>query len=173
MLKLLGAMIVILAGGLLGYYQSIHLARRPRQIRQLILALQRLETEVLYGASPLPEALLSVSRPLPDPLRSMFNAAGEEMSRHESDRTAADSWKKAMNEYWPRTSMKGPEQETMRQLGFSLGISDREDQIKHIRLATGQLLAEEKTAAEDGKRYGSMWRSLGVLGATLVVIIMY
>ena len=173
MLKAAGAFIVLVAGALMGFYQSVHLNRRPRQIRQLILALQRLETEVLYGASPLPEALLSAGRPLPEPLRSMFVAAGREMERHPSSLSATECWQAALVEFWPRTSMKSQEQETMRQLGFSLGISDRDDQIKHIRLASGQLFAEEKAAADESRRYGSMWRSLGVLSAALVVIIMY
>jgi hypothetical protein len=56
MLKFLGAVLVLFAGTMFGFFQALQYARRPRQIRELITALQRLETEIVYGYTPLPEA---------------------------------------------------------------------------------------------------------------------
>ncbi|WNQ09403.1 stage III sporulation protein SpoIIIAB [Paenibacillus aurantius] len=172
MLKLIGALFVLFAGTMLGFYQAGQLARRPRQIRQLILALQRLETEILYGFSPLPEALQTVSRPLASPLSELFRQASDSMEER-SGASAEESWNGAVSRTWGQTSMKGNEQEVMKQLGHTLGISDREDQIKHIRLAVSHLQAEEQTAAEEQKRFEKMWKSLGVLAAALIVLLMY
>jgi stage III sporulation protein AB len=60
----------------------------------------------------------------------------------------------------------------MRELGFSLGASDRDDQIKHLRLATQQLASLAETAQSEQQKYESMWRSLGVLGGSLLVVLM-
>nr|WP_313782935.1 hypothetical protein [Paenibacillus larvae] len=52
MVKMLGAVLVLGAGTLYGFVQAMHYARRPKQIRQLHQALQRLETEIVYGYTP-------------------------------------------------------------------------------------------------------------------------
>jgi stage III sporulation protein AB len=68
--------------------------------------------------------------------------------------------------------MRENEKAVMLRLGSSLGISDKEDQIKNLQLAMLQLKAEEDAARDDQGRYEKMWKSLGVLIAVLVVILM-
>ncbi|WP_409346438.1 stage III sporulation protein SpoIIIAB [Paenibacillus sp. MBLB4367] len=172
MFKLIGAACILFAGTMLGFYQAGLFARRPKQIRQLVQALKRLETEIGYGFMPLPDALGTAAKPLSAPLAAMFTKAASRM-RDPDGRPAADSWKEAIAEGWPFTAMKAGELEVMQQLGSTLGVSDREDQIKHLRLAVSHLQAEEETAREEQKRYETMWKSLGVLTGALVVILMY
>lgn len=50
-------------------------------------------------------------------------------------------------------------------------MSDREDQLKHLKLAQQQLLAEESGARDDQARYEKLSRALGILLAALVVIL--
>jgi stage III sporulation protein AB len=71
------------------------------------------------------------------------------------------------------TACKKNEKDIMLLLGASLGVSDREDQLRYLRLAIAQLQAEEENAIEEQKRYEKMWRSLGVLAGALIVIVMY
>ncbi|WP_438432216.1 stage III sporulation protein SpoIIIAB [Gorillibacterium sp. sgz500922] len=172
MLKTLGALLLLAAGLLFGFHQSLALSRRPKQIRQLALALQRLETEIGYVATPLPDALRASASALSPPLAALFQAAADRMEEPGAGRTAAESWREAVQEGFSRTSMKEPEREALLQLGASLGISDTQDQLKHLRLAVSHLTVEERNASEEEKRYGKMWKSLGVLGAALVVVIM-
>ena len=68
--------------------------------------------------------------------------------------------------------MRAGEQAVLIRLGSSLGISDKDDQLKHIKLALLQLKAEEDAAKDDQGRYEKMWKSLGILIAVLVVILM-
>lgn len=172
MVKLIGACMIIIAGTLIGFYQALQLARRPRQIRQLIQALQRLETEISYGFTPLPHALLTISRQISQPLAQLFHSVGAQLA-HSSEKSTEESWRYAIESFWQRTAMMKPEQDIFMQLGLTLGITDREDQIKHLRLTASQLQTEELTAWEEQKRYEKMWKSLGLLGATLVVILVY
>lgn len=173
MVKLIGAFLILAAGLLIGWYQSLQLARRPRQIRQLALALSRLETEIQYGSTPLPDALRSASIPLSYPLSEMFLAAAAQMSDLTSGISAAESWNEAITDSWKRTAMKDSEKEALRQLGATLGISDAYDQVKHIRLAIQHLAVEERNAQEDERVYVKLWRSLSLLGSALIVVIMF
>ncbi|GIP32262.1 stage III sporulation protein SpoIIIAB [Paenibacillus sp. J2TS4] len=172
MLKLLGALLILFAATMFGFYQSLQLSRRPKQIRELIQLLQRLETEIVYGSTPLSDALLSSCKPLSEPVAAMFRQAADHLNRP-TGKTTEESWRKAIDGGWKDTAMKAAERDILHQLGCSLGITDKEDQLKHLRLAVNHLLAEEDNAAEDQKKYATMWKSLGALAGALIVILMY
>ncbi|RUS48059.1 stage III sporulation protein SpoIIIAB [Cohnella sp. AR92] len=171
MIKLIGAALVLFAGTMIGFLQAARFAERPKQIRHLLHALQRLETEIGYGQTPLPEALSRVARVLPPVLAVLFERISKEL-RSVSGETVKDAWERIMNEGWPATAMKAGEKEAILRLGSSLGGSGRDDQLKHVRLAVLQLQDEEAAAREDQAKYERLSRSLGVLGAALVVILM-
>ncbi|WP_336786864.1 stage III sporulation protein SpoIIIAB [Paenibacillus sp. MMO-177] len=171
MIKLLGAVLILFAGTMIGFQQAARLAARPRQLRQLAHALQRLETEIGYGHTPLPEALVRTAEAVPEPLAQLFRDTADRVQGPEG-LTFRESWEQAMTSGWGLTALRQTEQSVMLRLGSTLGISDKEDQLKHIHLALLQLKAEEDTAREDQSRYEKMWKSLGVLIAVLVVILM-
>ena len=126
MLKLAGALCILLSGTLFGFFQAQQLSRRPKQIRQLIQALQRMETEISYGFTQLPEALDTIARQTAEPLAGMFRemaAALTLMSGH----SVKEVWQSAVSEGWKKTSMKEAEKEILLQIGFTLGLTDRED----------------------------------------------
>lgn len=172
MLKLLGAALILFAGTMVGFAQSFALARRPRQIRELIQALQRLETEIAYGFAPLHEALENAGRPLSPPVSRIFRSAGKRLNGSEPI-SVEESWLAAVEEGWPHTALRSGEREVFRQLASSLGVSDREDQRKHLMLAVSQLQAEEAAAVDHNRTFGSMWKSMGVLAGALIVVLMY
>lgn len=172
MLKLFGAVLVLLAGTMLGFAKASVYARRPKQIRGLIHALQRLETEMNYGFTLLPEALLRIAGQLEPQLAVLFRTAAEPLLAGDGA-TAGESWRNAVNACWKQTALSSNEREILSQMSFTLGISDRDDQIKHLRLAVSLLQAEEQSAWDDQRRYEKMWRSLGVLAGAFVVILMY
>ncbi|GAB6929857.1 stage III sporulation protein SpoIIIAB [Paenibacillus sp. JCM 10914] len=172
MLKLVGAILVIGSGTLAGFYQAQQFAARPRQIRELMLALQRLETEISYGFTPLPDALERIGASLREPLRSIFDSSAQYM-RPSYGLSARDSIRKAIGENWKRSAMKSAEREVLEQLSTVLGTSDRQDQVKHIALAALQLKHEEAAARDDQIKYEKMSKSLGLLIGALIVILIF
>ncbi|MGG1515264.1 stage III sporulation protein SpoIIIAB [Paenibacillus oryzisoli] len=172
MFKMLGGVLIIGAGTLLGFLQASHYAKRPQQIRGLIGALGRMETEISYGLTPLPEAFASLGKQVAEPLATLFRLSSERLLAN-YELSMNEVWRAAVKEVWARTSMKRPEQEVVLSLGTILGQSDRSDQMKHLRLAISQLQAEEAESREEQRRYEKMWKSLGVLVGALIVILMY
>jgi len=172
MLKMLGAVLIVLAGTLAGFQRARQYAERPQHIRGLIAALQRLETEIMYGYTPLPEALRRIGLQSRGPLQGFFTSAADEMSPPH-DRSAQDAIHRAMESHWRSTSMKAPEKEIMRQLSCTLGTSDRSNQTTHIALALQQLKQEETAAREDQGKYEKMSKSLGLLLGALIVILIF
>lgn len=171
LLKLIGASLILFAGTLIGFLQAARYADRPKQIRQLAGALQRLETEIVFGQTPLPDALQHTASNAGQPVARLFQAAADELSAGEG-RSFRECWDQAMRRTWPTTSMRTPELTVTLRLGSILGMSDKDDQLKHLRLAAVQLKAEEDAARDDQAKYEKMSRSLGLLLAALVVILM-
>ncbi|SDO09455.1 stage III sporulation protein AB [Paenibacillus sp. yr247] len=172
MLKFVGGVLIIGAATLFGFLKAAHYVRRPKQIRGLISALGRMETEITYALTPLPEAFSSLSKQVAEPLASLFRLTSERLLTSDGTSTR-EIWQKSVNDVWTRTSMKQAEQDVVLQLGSVLGLTDRSDQIKHLRLAISQLQTEEIESREDQRRYEKMWKSLGVLIGALIVILMY
>ncbi|GFN30536.1 stage III sporulation protein SpoIIIAB [Paenibacillus xylaniclasticus] len=171
LVKLIGAALVLFAGTLIGFLQAARYADRPKQIRQLSGSLQRLETEIVYGRTPLPEALRNTAASAEQPISRLLQAAADELGLGDG-RTFRECWESAMRAGWPATAMREPELKVALRLGSTLGISDKDDQLKHLRLAAVQLKAEEDAAKDEQSKYEKMSRSLGLLLAALVVILM-
>jgi len=173
MLKWIGASLILLAGTAFGFLQASRYERRPKELRHLGNALLTLETEIVYGVSPLPEAMSRIASSVPKPVSLLFADASARMRETAAERTAADSWSEAIHAVWPRLSLADSEKASLLALAPTLGLTDRDDQAKHLRLAAAQLRTEEETAREEQRRYEKMWKSLGALSAALVVILMY
>jgi stage III sporulation protein AB len=128
----------------------------------------------MYGHTPLPAAFTEISRQLLPPLHAVFNDAARAMDDADAaPLTAREAWQLAWERHHVNTALANEDLRVLLELGYSLGISDRDDQRKHIRHAIKQLEQEEFVAREEYKRYGTMCRSLGVLSGLLAVILMY
>lgn len=177
MYKLLGATLLIGAATGIGWIQSATYAARPRQLRLLHHALSRLETAITYAHLPLSAAFHDISRQMPPVLSVIFVSAAKALDRSSDTSfisfTAREAWQQAWDQHGGQTALNAAALRIVREFGYTLGVSDREDQCKYIRLAIKQLEQEEWTAQEEHKRYGAMCRSLGVLTGLLVVILMY
>lgn len=172
MMKLLGAIIIIAASTLYGLYRASMFAERPRQIRGLIHGLNRLSTEIGYGSTPLPDALAKLAGQMKKPLAELFSSIADKLQPGMSV-TVKEAWQTTVDAMWSRTAMKRSEKEALLELGQSLGVSDREDQLKHLQLAVKQLQHEEAEARDEQLKYEKLCRSLGVLGGALIVILIY
>lgn len=172
MVKLMGAAMVITAATGLGLWKADFYVERARELRQLITALQMLETEIFYGATPLPEAFCRLGDRIPGKIGSMLRETGLGLSRGDG-KTAGQIFQEQIRNWNPRLHLRPQDQEILFALAHTLGHSDRSDQIKHIRLACARLAAEEATARDERERLGKMWRYLGVLTGLAAVIIMY
>lgn len=172
MLKLLGSVIILAASTMGGLYFAKRYSDRPRELRILQQALLMLETEIVYGVVPLNLAMKHIGDRVSGSIRMVFR----EMSKNLQELDGASTfecWKLAINKYFHLTALKLQDKEILMQFGLTLGISDREDQMKHIKLTIQNLATEELLAREDQKQYEKLSKSLGVLLGLLIVILIY
>lgn len=170
MIKIIGAIFIIVATTWTGYEASRHLNERPRQLRQLKSALQSLEAEIMYGHTPLHEASRRLSAQLSKPLSWFFESFAKKLTNSET--TVKSAWEDSLKEVWKLTAFKQGEYEIMKQFGETLGRHDRISQQKQILLALTHLEREEADACEKQAKYEKMVKSLGLLSGILLVILL-
>ncbi|MBU8879341.1 stage III sporulation protein SpoAB [Bacillus sp. FJAT-29790] len=170
MMKLIGAIFIIIATTWTGFEASRHLNERPRQLRQLKSALQSLEAEIMYGHTPLHEAARRLAAQLSKPLSRFFEAFAKKLTKSET--TVKDAWEQSLKEIWKFTAFKQGEFEIMKQFGETLGRHDRLSQQKQIMLTLSHLEREEADAYEKQAKYEKMVKSLGFLSGLLLVILL-
>jgi len=172
MLKLIGALLILFSATMIGWQIGKSYANRPPQLRALLLALQMLETEIVYGSTPLHRAFAKIAARIPPAVGRIFQTAAEELVSKEGQATQI-CWQTALEKHWMNTALGNPEKDVLRGLGYILGNSDREDQQKHLRLAVTHLRALEEEARVEQNKYERMYKTLGVLSGLLLVILMF
>jgi stage III sporulation protein AB len=172
MVKLIGALMILFSASMVGWQISSYYANRPVQLRSLLLALQMLETEIVYGLTPLARAFVKVGRRISPVIGKLFLLAAE-LLREEQAQSAEEALRLAMERHWPQTALGKQEKDVLTSLGLVLGSSDREDQQKHLRLAVTHLRGLLEEARAEQMKYEKMYKSLGFLGGLLIVILMF
>jgi stage III sporulation protein AB len=168
MLKIVGAAVVLFAGGATGAELGRLYSRRPREVKALMGALLLLRTQISYVAAPLGEALSVVALRADPRVAAFFGRAAGHLEGS-GGLTAAEAWDKALGELTPDSSLREEDLDVLRDLSTALGNSDREDQALHISLALERLSTLAAKAEEDARRFVRLYRFLG-FGAGLCLI---
>ena len=105
MLKMMGAVLIILATTLIGFYCAQRLKERTEQIRALQMVLQMLETEIMYGSSPLAHAFLQISQKNEGLISLLFARASQYLEEWDGVSTF-ECWQAALDEIQPKLSEK-------------------------------------------------------------------
>ncbi len=170
LLHWVGAGLVVGGTALLGQVYARDLHRRPAELQAVRTALQMLETEIDYGASPLPVAMRRVARFGREPARELFSVAAEILD-HGGGGGAGEAWSAAVRRVEPGTAWAAGDVEILLALGPCLGGSHREDQLRHLRLCMERLSAAEAEARSAAARNARLARHLGFLGGIALVLL--
>lgn len=172
LLKILGGIMIISASGLIGILYSGRLSTRHRELNNLRRHMQMLETEITYGATPLPAAMVNIAGRTEGLASSFFQLVASCLSDR-SFYSFKDAWAYAADSVYSGTPLDWADIELIKGLGSILGGSDREDQKKHFELFYMQLRHQEEKALEEMRRSGRMYRSLGFLLGIAVVVVLF
>ncbi|WP_232696086.1 stage III sporulation protein SpoIIIAB [Brevibacillus daliensis] len=171
MLKIIAALIILFSATMIGFQLGKHYRDRVTQLRILLLSLQMLETEIVYGSTPLYLAFQKIGGRVTQPVALFYQKAGEFLLEMQGESTQM-SWHKAIEKTKGKMALQEEELEVWKNVGLIIGGSDREDQKKHLQLAMSHLQSLEDEAKSDQNRYEKMYKNLGFLSGLLVVILM-
>lgn len=171
MIKGIGGLIIIISSSLIGLLLSNKYSMRPKTIRKLRFSLQMLETEIIFGSTPLPYALYNVGARSEKPWGTFFIEVSDNILKRKYY-SMEDAWNNSIEKHLSNSFLNKLDIELIKNFGKIVGKSDTEDQKKHFNLIYAQLEHHEKMAEEERKKNERMYRSLGfLLGAALYIIL--
>ncbi len=163
LLRLFGFVAIVVASTLAGNLVAGSFSSRVKELGQLRTGLHLLGTEVKYAMSALPEAFTRVAQGVSLPVRRIFTEAAARLASGEG-LTAGEAWEAAVRSVAWVTALDSGDVEVLLALAPYLGVTDREDQERHLLLVEDRLEAREAEAARDRAASERMWRYLGILG---------
>ncbi|MET3684303.1 stage III sporulation protein AB [Alkalibacillus flavidus] len=169
-MKWIGALLILLTCTWVGLDIANYYRKRPRQLRDLLQALQIMEAEIVYAKQPIHLIFQYISTQLPYPVGFIFQTLADRCDEPQQSLDAL--WTEVICHQWHFTAMKEKERNIMVQFGQSLGRHNVEQQQKQIQLARVHLQHELEDALEEDKRFSNMYRILGVLSGLLFVLIL-
>lgn len=161
---------ILLASTWIGFEIAGRFGSRTRLLREMKVALQSLEAEIVFSQKPLKSAADDLSNQLGKPLSLFFSRFSTILTSGGGDTKAA--WSESLEQLAAASTLKKGELEVMRQFGETLGRHDLISQQKHIKLAMVHLEREEAEAQDNQSRYEKMIKSLGFLSGLLLVIVL-
>ena len=144
------------------------LERRPKELREMRTALQMLETEISYAATPLPDAFRLIKDQFQGNMRDFFDQLVRELGNMH---TAGHAWQHSVESHYGKMAWNQEDRAILLALAPTLGLSDRQDQLKHLRLCQERLSMAEQQADERARKHARLYRSMGVLVGLLLVLL--
>jgi len=164
---IMGYLGLIIGFGCLGIIKAMHIKKRPREIREMIQALAMLDTEIFWGATPLPEAFAVLKERTDSPWKDFFSELEDKVRSGEN---ALSAWEKVIQEQRRKFCLNEEDWRIIKGIGKGLGRSDRSEQHKILELAQKQLSHADENARQQVDSKAKMWSYLGFLGGMTVVI---
>lgn len=164
-----GCIILIAGCGSFGLWMANRIRRRPSELRESLMALALLDTEIVWGATPLPEAFGIVKERTDAPWQGFFKELQDRLQRGEPGSIA---WNETILNQKTHFCLKPEDWQVIRDVGKGLGRSDRTEQHKQLELVLRQLTLLKEQADLWSAKQAKMWSYLGFLCGFAGVLIL-
>lgn len=164
MLKLLGAIMIVLASGIWGLSKSKKLKKRSDGLLKVVSAMHLLENEIFYSQKEIAKALMSVSIMENLPL---FADISKRLGRVDAPNAFADALD-ASNMNFSKS-----DKNILIEFSQNLGTVSKEFQLESLSKTSELLSNAQLSAYEEYKKYGKLYRNMGFLLGILTAIILF
>ena len=162
--KIIALVIIFIVCSLIGIILSYEFIRREQELKDIILMLEKLKTQIEYSHTTVKDIMLSLSNEF---LKlSFLNDAYLLMCQKNSFKTA---WEVAINQ--SNLRIKNADKNLLHKLGDIIGSYDVSTQIKEIKIIEKFLNASLEVSIQEKQKKTHLYQSLGVLGGLMLVMI--
>lgn len=171
MSKFFGAVLLFFSCCGFGFWKSQKCEGRVCQLRELIRIAEFLKGEIAFARTTLPEAMERIGGKVKAPFSDFLHELAEHMNAY-SGKDFSSLLQEMIDIHLNETSLEAEDREVFYQMACNLGYLDQKMQIHLLERYIRE--EEEKIhflAAElPGKR--KLFRSLGILGGTFLIILL-
>ena len=172
-IKILGMILTLAASTALGMYIASLGTFRRQDLLEFKKALLILKSEIEYIAAPLPEAMENIAMRTVAPVSPLFSHYASALMRNESGETAYRLWLASINACKKGSFLKDEDYEVIGNFGKTLGYLDKKMQIDSIRFTMDYIDGKAEELKESSTKNQRMYRSLGVIGGILLLVVFW
>ena len=166
-MRLIGLMLLILAGGGYGCYGAVRLKKRVIVLETAVRWAQHLQTEFRFHRTPLSKALeVCACQPAFRELTFLATAGTCPMAPTEGLITALRQQTRTL-------ALMPADVELLTQLCAGLGTTDLEGQLRHLELYAARLAQQQTEAREQYRCKGKVYRVLGVGVSAAMALVLW
>jgi stage III sporulation protein AB len=155
----------------IGFFYGNKFSNRFENLVYLQQCLKILETEIIYGSTPLPDALSNVYNKGNIKVSFIFEEIKKDLLKNKRDQIY-ESFLSVKELLYEKICLKKSDVEVFISLGRVLGTSDREDQQKNFILILNQIKNLILEAKEEKNRNEKLYRSLGLITGVGIIILL-
>lgn len=170
-LKLTGSFLVTCSCGALGLWKAAQWKEHLKMLEQLKKMMFMLKGEIVYGHTPLGEALGHVGRKSEGPLGKLFEGAEERIGQQQGEPFYV-IWKEEVEKRKKDMLLSEREIQELTAFGEHLGYLDLEMQEHTIALYLEQLDMSIEFYREHEREQSRLYTSLGIMGGLFLSLIM-
>ena len=170
--KILGAVLILISGSSVGWLLGSSYINRVREIKELQLAINIIDSEINYGQVLLPDALRTASNILRGSTAILFLEASIELENSGGE-VFAEIWSQKLKKYYHRNNLLSEDINILSNWGQQLGVSSLREQENINKKILRHLEQQEESAREISRRRVKLVRYAGVLLSLLVIILFY
>lgn len=170
--KIIGGVIIILASTMAGAVVAHGYSARVEQLRALQCCFRIFENEVVFMSNPICQAFMNIYHTQNNQIGCIFKNTADNLCSKKG-LTACEAWEASIRQNIESTSLNKEDKAVLTDFGNMLGCSDRNGQVSNINMTIEKLKLQESKAEEKRKKFGSMYRKLGILGGLAIVILLF
>lgn len=170
--KILTSAIIIVGCTLLGMIYGNQFNKRMLLLQQLQNGMQQLENYITYSASPLPEAFEKIGHSLANSIGDFFLEVSNQL-KTKKGMSMERIWEMTVKNFIMVGSLKNDDYLLLKDIGTTLGTTDRMNQKKNLELLQYQLKDQLKRAEQEKIKKQGLFRSLGVLSGITIAILLF
>lgn len=172
LLRLAGAVAVLLASAALGFYCGVRETFRVRDLMEFKKALVILASEIEYMRAPLPAACANIAGRVVGPISVIWSHFSDLLTKNKGE-TAYQLWVQAIDSQKEDTYFAPEDIEILDGFGKTLGYLDKKMQLNAINYAADYIDEKAAVLKASENKNKRMYRSLGIIGGFLLAVILW
>ena len=168
--KILGSLCVMLSGAYIGNYMSQRQSIRKKQLLNMQKAFIFLKSQMAYSYEELSTAFENISQKTDKPINILFKNSSLRLE-DKIDRLE-EIWNEECEKFLKDSFLQKEDVQMLKLLGKTLGYPDVKHQIESIDFQIEYINKTVEMINQTEKKEEKLYRSLGILGSMLLVIIL-
>lgn len=167
MIKLIGALIILISSVIWGFASSQIPYKRYKNLIKISSCLNTMKNEIRFSSDYIDNILIRVAK------ISEFDLLFKTAASFDKSMPISERWKKAVISDAPLLHLSKEDTEALTMFGLELGMTDREGQLKNIESSMSILKTLQQSAKDDYDKTSRLKKGLGVSLGIFTIILLY